>query len=723
MAKKSYEWSFSTVGGETRVNITKGSDIAHLCELDQKMWTVLSCPVKGLEFDEKTLSYMDSDLDGKIRVNEIIEVSEWLKKVLADMDLLLNPQEDFSLSNFNQQTEEGKQLYASAKQILENLEIEKESISLANTADSLAIFAKTRFNGDGVITVQSTDDDKLKKVIEGCMQCVGTKTDRSGAEGVTADNLTAFYTLCQEYLAWKKEGEDNKESVFPFGDETAEAYSLFEKLKSKIEDFYLRCKFVAFDEDATAALDVSVARLETMGEKNLTTCLEDIGNYPLARVNKEALIPLDGGVNPVWEADFTRFKEIVISALFANNTTLSEGEWKQIAAKMGAYASWIAAQKGEVVAALESDVVNAAVDASVQEQLSQLVAADTALEAEANSIESVDKLLHYYRDFYKLLKNYVTFSDFYTRDPNKKAVFQAGTLFIDQRSCDLCVRVSDMGKQNVMAPLSGMFLMYCECRSKLKNETMTIVAVMTDGDVNDLRVGKNAVFYDRNGLDWDATIVKIIDNPISIRQAFWSPYHKFGRFCTEQINKFAAEKDNKVSGDMTASATNATSKISEGKPEKPAGKTPFDIAKFAGIFAAIGLALGYIGGFLVACFKGFVSLKLWQMVLVLIGLMLLISGPSMLMAWMKLRKRDLAPVLNANGWAVNARILVNILFGASLTQIVKFPTVSTTNDPFVKKGLSFGQKILVTLIVLLLIAAAIAVLYFTNCLAFIGFVR
>ena len=50
-----YDWKFSTIGGMTRVNIERGEDIKHLGELDEKLWTVLSCPVSGMEFDEKTL--------------------------------------------------------------------------------------------------------------------------------------------------------------------------------------------------------------------------------------------------------------------------------------------------------------------------------------------------------------------------------------------------------------------------------------------------------------------------------------------------------------------------------------------------------------------------------------------------------------------------------------------------------------------------------------------
>ena len=34
--------------------------------------------------------------------------------------------------------------------------------------------------------------------------------------------------------------------------------------------------------------------------------------------------------------------------------------------------------------------------------------------------------------------------------------------------------------------------------------------------------------------------------------------------------------------------------------------------------------------------------------------MLAISGPSMLIAWLKLRQRNIGPILDANGWAVNA---------------------------------------------------------------------
>jgi len=71
----------------------------------------------------------------------------------------------------------------------------------------------------------------------------------------------------------------------------------------------------------------------------------------------------------------------------------------------------------------------------------------------------------------------------------------------------------------------------------------------------------------------------------------------------------------------------------------------------------------------------------------LLALMLLISAPAVILAWFKLRSRNLGPILDANGWAVNARARINIPFGTSLTQLAKLPDGAerTLNDPYADK--------------------------------------
>ena len=324
------------------------------------------------------------------------------------------------------------------------------------------------------------------------------------------------------------------------------------------------------------------------------------------------------------------------------------------------------------------------------------------------------KLLLLSRDYVLLLHNFVTLQDFYDLS-DKLGIFQAGTLMIDQRACHLCLRVTDMAKHDLQAGLSGMFLVYCDCENQTLKQKIQIVAAVTVGEVQNLTVGKNAVFYDRQGREWDATVYKIIDNPISIRQAFWTPYRKFGNWVTELINKRAAEKEQKQFENITTKVDEKSQQMptaTDAPAEKPQPQKaqPFDIAKFAGIFAAFGMALGAIGTMLVSVAKGWVVLTWWQQILVILGLLLLISGPSMLIAFLKLRRRNLAPLLNANGWAVNADAIINVLFGATLTDQAKYPVLKL-KDPFVKEGMPAWQKWLIAALVVIVLAVGAWLLY------------
>ena len=344
-----------------------------------------------------------------------------------------------------------------------------------------------------------------------------------------------------------------------------------------------------------------------------------------------------------------------------------------------------------------------------------------ALTAAQTVYKPLEKLLLLSRDFCTLLRNFVSFQDFYSKrgkallgrgaDTDAPwAIFQAGTLVIDQRACNLCLRVEDMAKHNTQAPESGMFLIYCQCTHHASGQKMQIVAAMTIGDIRNLKVGKNALFYDRQGRDWEAEVIKIIDNPISIGQAFWSPYRKLGEWVSGLITKSAAEKEKKSFADMTAKLQTPPA------AGQAAPAQPFDIARFAGIFAAIGMAIGALGTFLTSLLSevGAIADKGWWAIpTLIICILLAISGPSMLLAWMKLRKRNLAPLLNANGWAINADAIISVLFGNTLTEQAQFPLVKL-QDPHAKiKKLSKGGKWSIAIAVMLLgIAIAVLVLWY-----------
>ena len=551
-----YKWTYASIGGSTRVKIQSGEDIRHLSELDEKMWTVLSCPTVGLEIDENSLKLMDTDNDGKLHVQEVIKTANWLCATLTNPDILLKGE---------------------------------SQLNVADIADESIRVVAEKIATDGVITIDAVRATIGSVIVEA----------QAVPEAPYSGEVTAAYKACKD------------------------AYAQY----------------------------FATARMQALG---------------LATLPADAAVP-----------------------------GMTEEAFGEMGKKIADYEAEKAAIEG----------ANAKLLADAQSQYRPL-----------------EKLLLLTRDFYALLRNYVSFQDFYAKrgkallgraakGETPWAIFQAGTLVIDQRACNLCLRVNDAAKHNAQAPASGMFLVYCNCTYKPTGQTMQIVAAVTVGDIKNLKVGKNALFYDRQGRDWDAEVTKIIDNPISIGQAFWSPYRKLGDWIVNLINKSAAEKEAKSFNNMTANIQkDMAAKPAEGtSPEK---MQAFDIAKFAGIFAAIGMALGFIGSFLTSLAKGVAALTWWQLILSIIAILLVVSGPSMVLAWLKLRQRNLAPLLNANGWAINADAIVNAMFGSSLTEQAQFPMMKLV-DPYapVKKISAGGKWAIAISVIVAVVAIALFVLW------------
>lgn len=687
-----YKWEFENIGGSSRVRITTGEDIAHLNELDPKMWTVLSCPVKGLEIDEKSLTYMDCDGDGKLRVNDVICMSQWLTGALKNPDLLLEGKDSIDLADFDLENADGAKLHHASKGVLTALGRTDETVSLADVTNVSAIFAGTRFNGDGVITEASSDDAEDKAAINAAVASLGGLADRNGAQGVDAAMIETFYKTLADYAAWCNAAVDA-----PYGSDTDKVIELYNALDAKMKDFFMRSKLAAFSPDSTAVLDVQTASIQAISADNLTSKGDDIASYPIARVTGKAEIDLSAPVNPAWAARFDALKAIAFDPAAK---VLTEADWSAIGAKISAYSAWKGGKAGAAVEVLGLENVKVLLEQDRKAALLAIAAEDASYAEDFNNIALVEKFLYVYRDFYRLLKNFVTFHDFYSKDPGVKAIFQCGRLVIDQRECHFCMQVADMAKHNTMAAASGMYLIYCDCTTKTKAGKMSIVAAMTVGEVGDIFVGKNAVWYDNSGLEWDAVITKIIDNPISIAQAFWSPYRRIAVAIENLISKNAADKDAKLMKDATAKINAAPTTLpaagTDAAAAKPAEAAPFDIGKFAGIFAALGMAVGMIGSALASLAKGIFALAWWQVILAFVGVLLVISGPAMVMAWLKLRRRNIAPLLNANGWAVNASSKISIPFGESLTDIAKFPKLKL-KDPYAKKGMPVWKRWVISL--------------------------
>lgn len=677
-----HEWRFFRSGGFDQVRLDEGADLKSLSELDPKLWAALSCPTSNLEFDSKTLEFIDTDKDGHIRVPEIVAAANWATSLLKQPGDLTKGSDTLPLSSINDSAPEGAAILASAKQILLNIGKKNElTISVEDTADLKKIFADTKFNGDGIIPSNTATDTDTQSVIEDIMTCVGAEEDRSGLPGVSEEKINQFFLEARAYSEWWQEAERDATNILLLGEETEAAKSAFDNIKVKINDYFTRCQLAEFDQRASEPLNPALTEYEALASKNLSTDSEQIASLPIAKIEANKLLPLGAGINPAWISAITEFKNKVISPLLGDKENLSNEEWQQLCNHFSAHQAWLDVKRGITVETLGIRRIRYILASGYQEKILSLIHEDKSLADASDAIISVEKLIRYHRDLFQLLNNFVSFRDFYTAQ--NKAIFQAGSLYLDGRSCDFCLRVTDVNKHSIMANLSGTYLAYCECQREDGIEKMTIAAAFTNGDADNLMVGRNGIFYDRKGQDWNATIVKIIEHPISVRQAFWYPYKRIGKMIGEQIEKMASAREKAVQDQATSGIVNTTQTTDTGKTPP----IPFDVGKFAGIFAAIGLAIGAIGTAIASVITGFISLVWWQMPLAIVGLILLISGPSVLLAFLKLRKRNLAPLLDGNGWAVNTRAIINIPFGASLTQIATLPPGAqrSLTDPYAEK--------------------------------------
>ncbi|MEK9968974.1 MAG: hypothetical protein VW600_07545 [Ferrovibrio sp.] len=697
-----HRWRFFRAGGFDQLRIENGQDLKHLSTLDQKLWLALSCPTKGIEFDRRTLELIDIDKDGRIRAPELLTAVNWACRMVRDANVLFAGHSELPLSAIDERHEDGARVLASARRILTNIgKPDAGAISPDEAADVGRIFGKTQFNGDGIVPPSAAGDDAdTAQTMKDIMKLVGEKPDRGGEAGIGKEEAEVFFKALDAYLAWWDEALAKPE-ILPLGEGTLPAVEAVQKLSAKVDDYFFRCRLAAYDPVAGTALNADDKDFAAVADADLSTGAAAVAAFPLARVEAERPLPLGQGVNPALAAEVARLRDAaVVPLLGSERGTLSEADWRDLQARLAPAMDWLKRKAGPLVEPLGITRLRAIRQSGIQQKIDALIAADMALAPEFEAIASVETLARYVRDLVPLLNNFVAFKDFYTR--RGKATFQVGTLFIDGRSCDLCIAVDDPAKHATLAALSRIYLLYCECRrrgadGKPTGEKMTIAAAVTAGDADQLMVGRNGVFYDRTGHDWDAVIIKIVSHPISIREAFWLPFKKVGKFIGEQIEKFATARSKANEQQLTTQLIQTGSQAISGQPA-PAAPAPaaqqqaFDAGKFAGIFAAIGLAIGAIGTALASVVTGFLNLAWWQIPLAIVGVVLIVSGPSMIIAGMKLRQRNLGPLLDANGWAVNARALINIPFGGSLTQLAKLPPGSerALSDPYAERRQPWG---------------------------------
>ncbi len=696
---------FKNYGKSYQLRIQDAQDLEKIQVLDEAHWAATSVPINNLNCDYVFTSYVDTDQNGRIRTNEVKEAQTWLFRFLTNRSRLSEGTDVLDLNDIDTSHPEGQKLRKVAKLILTNLNSPgAEKISLAQVRDVQSIMANATNNGDGIIPPEATSDSDLAQFIISVIETVGSTLDASGKAGISQEQLEMFFHETEAYLAWKAKGkilqEQNTTEVMPWGIETPQAYELMTSLEEKIEQYFTQCTMVRLDERTRAQMQLRQKELDEIDFMDKSMMETRIKDAPLAAPDPKGILDLEAPINPLYVERLFDLKEKVLKrALGGPVKHLTQKQWDKVKNIFTSYRTWLESKQGIKVEKLDADRLRTYLNGPYRKQVSELIAKDLVVADDLNQMHNLEKLILYQRWLMELANNFVSFSNLY--NPQVRSLFEMGTLVIDGREITFTMKVQDRQSHKKIAEKSCMYLLYVEvtgCQDKdIKFE---IVAVVTSGTAGRLRLGKRGIFFTVDGREWDAEIVDIAENPISIYESVRAPFRQFTSFIRKQIDKFTKSGEGKLEKSFTAPSASGMTR---------------DLLLGGGIaIAALGSSFAYIT-------KALSQVKPTHILVALVGIAAVILLPGIIVGFIKIRKRDMSVILEASGWAVNVHMRLSATLGRLFTHVPNLPKDARKERKdvvaqFVKDfdyTPSRSKKLPIVILIILLIALGLVLAMFT----------
>jgi hypothetical protein len=271
-APSSHSWKFFRSGGLDQVSLETAADLRALGELDQKLWVALSCPVKGLQVDERTLTIIDTDGDRHVRPPEIIAAVSWACARLRDPALLLRGVEVLPVEAIGDGPE-GRAVADAARWVLSSLGKPAGSVSAADAAEVGRSLAKGPLKGDGALRPEAGKDEATTELIRDVSACCGEATEKS---------VEAFYGDIAAFKAWS--GAGGPVANAGLGHAAAEAFAAVAAVRAKVADYFARTQLAAFDPAAIPGLNRHEEDYRAISAGDLAADSPVLAAFPLARI-------------------------------------------------------------------------------------------------------------------------------------------------------------------------------------------------------------------------------------------------------------------------------------------------------------------------------------------------------------------------------------------------------------------------------------------------------
>ncbi|MGB2819843.1 MAG: hypothetical protein WBF17_02590 [Phycisphaerae bacterium] len=649
--------TFQRFGRSHHLRIETADDLALVRGLDEAHWVATGAPIDCINCDATFLRLVDSDNNGRIMCAEVLEAVGWLLENLRDTAGVTARSMSLRLAAIDTDTGEGQRVLQSAGKMLARLGLaDAGEVTLSQVRQIKQQVASTPVSEAGVVLPEASQEEKVRQFLADVIAAVGGAEHPSGSPGVGTEQLEKFLSFAAAAVDWFDRGQmppgAERTDIMPLGDRTPAAYELLSSLRGKIDQYFAQCEAVALDERFAQRMGWTEEELKGLDFDDPGVIEKVLQGAPLAKGRPDRALRLDEGVNPFYAGALERLRqEVMAPAIGEGGQCLSARQWHEIKGFFAAHREWVRARPEPKMESLGIEKLRGYLDERYAQAVRELIADSRRTAFDLDNIRLTEKLILYQAYMIDFANNFVSFPHLY--DPASRAMFEMGTLVMDGRRFNLAVRVSERNQHTQIAGTSNMCLLYVAIAPRDGGKEYEVAVPVTSGGKGNLCMHKRGIFHDTDGRECDARVVGIIENPISLREALVAPFKRLGSLVTGKIESLTTQAEKKLDSQAAVTMDQVTA-----GPEAAAAARP--AAKASGLSGG-GMLMGFgVAGAAIISALAYIAKTVSQSPLsVVIGLLigvLLVVVPTSLVAWLKLRRRDLSAILEGSGWAVNARM-------------------------------------------------------------------
>jgi hypothetical protein len=665
--------TFRRFGRTYHLRIRSAADLRQALDLGEAHWVAVSAPIDTIHCDSVFLELLDSDRDGRVRPFELKQAIRWTLGVLRDTDDLSRAGTDLRIAAINADAEDGGRILAAIEKIHSRFRAERpDCITLAQVREIKRLEEEQAISGVGVVLSDAARDEDVASFMEDIIATVGGVSHPGGGTGIAQQNLDRFLSEARAFLSWRErervEG-DRTSNVMPFAGKTPAMFIVLRSVREKVDQYFAQCEAVTLDPALAQRFGSSPERLNQMDLNDPAIIRDVLERAPLAPPDPRHELDLDATTNPAYSESLARLREAVLKPILGTVASpLTKDAWQRVKEAFAAHEDWVGSKTGTVVEPLGEAKLRDYVDGQHAEKVGALIEKVREAAIVLEDIRLVEKLILFQANLITFANNYVSFPDLY--EQGRRALFDYGDLVMDGRRFNLAVRLTDRTEHARIAKTSNIHVLYVEITGP-EVEPYEVAIAVTSGGQGNLCVGKRGVLRDVNGLELDARIVQVIENPISLSEAIVAPFRRLGAAAAGKIESIATAAEKKL--DQAGSDT--VVRI-PGVGDRPPPSQAAQQSKDGGMgpmLAGGGIAVAALGSSFAFITKTLAGLSVFTILVGLGGALLAVIVPMLIIAFGKLRRRDLSAILEGSGWAINARMRLTRAQAKYFTERPPFP--------------------------------------------------